>query len=62
MTYEEVKKSLIHVFKRSGMKRIKSSKEMNYTIYIPIQGGVGFEKEIRFTSHAYCINGDYCWL
>lgn len=23
MTYEEVKKSLIHVFKRSGMKRIK---------------------------------------
>ena len=29
---------------------------MNYTIYIPIQGGVGFEKEIRFTSHAYCIN------
>ena len=32
---------------------------MNYTIYIPIQGGVGFEKEIRFTSHAYCINGDY---
>ena len=25
MTYEELKKSLIHVFKRSGMKRIKSS-------------------------------------
>lgn len=23
MTYEELKKSLIHVFKRSGMKRIK---------------------------------------
>jgi hypothetical protein len=35
---------------------------MNYTIYIPIQGGVGFEKEIRFTSHGCCVNGNYCWL
>ncbi len=35
---------------------------MNYTIYIPKQGGAGFEKENRFTSHGDCINGNCDWL
>lgn len=35
---------------------------MNYTIYIPKQGGAGFEKENRFTSHGYYVNGNCYWL
>ena len=35
--------------------------EMNYTIYIPKQGGASFEKENRFISHGYYINGN-CYL
>ncbi len=35
---------------------------MNYTIYIPKQGGAGCEKEDRLTSHGYRFNGDYYGL